>query len=161
MYAEECLLDQSDRLGLSLIIFDSFEIPWSMEPPLSLFFFFLLNPGNFFPVTFFCLSHFFQSPAPWVKSRVLPSRSHATSSATTPTLPRKGKQAPQQNCNQNQNGCCGESYLHRGTSWQGLPQRSQLQKKEGTTPGQVNSAPDGCWGVVDQEAWKHPMGPTS
>lgn len=40
MYAEECLLDQSDRLGLSLIIFDSFEIPWSMEPPLSLFFFF-------------------------------------------------------------------------------------------------------------------------
>lgn len=48
MYAEECLLDQSDRLGLSLIIFDSFEIPWSMEPPLSLFFFFSSEPWKLF-----------------------------------------------------------------------------------------------------------------
>lgn len=45
----------------------------------------------------------------------------ATSSATTPTLPQRGRQSPQQNCEQNQSCYLGESSSHRGTSWQGFP----------------------------------------
>lgn len=114
---------------IPLIIFASYEIPWSMDSfP---FPFFLANSKNFFSVTFFCFSHFYQNHLDLGKNQgsclldaflqvcpvhhlsLLP---HGYIFCYTPTLPQRDKQAPQQNCDQNQSRCLGESLPHRDTS---------------------------------------------
>lgn len=132
-------------------------LPVKCTGPWILPFFFFCKLWKLFSIYFLLLfSPLTQSAWPPVKSGVLPSAYLPASSCclpsvssaswlhlpATPTLPQKGTWAPQQNLDQTQSSCLEESQLHRAHPDR-VSQRPKFQK-QGTTPGKVNSAPDGC-----------------
>lgn len=112
--------------------------------------FFLANSKNFFSSYFLLLFPLLsESPWPWEKSGVLPSGYLPTglpcppsvSSASWlhlllhPNSPPEGQTGPQQNCDQNQSHCLGESLPHRDTSWQCLPRNLNSRRRRASHRG--------------------------
>lgn len=113
-------------------------------------FFFLRTLKTVFPVTFFCFSHFYQNHLDLEKNQGsclldtflqvcpvhhLPLLPHDYIFCYTPTLLHRDKQAPQQNCDQNQSHCLGESLPHRDTSWQCFPRNLNSRRSRASHRG--------------------------